>query len=65
MLRLTELFRVLKAYYSKSEPFSFQIPFTRQQLSSITALRLETVIRTVKKMEKNKMVRIINGKIFY
>lgn len=65
MLRLTELFRVLKEYYSKYEPFSYQIPFTRQQLSSITALRLETVIRTVKKMEKNNMVQIINGKIFY
>jgi CRP-like cAMP-binding protein len=64
-LRIQELFNVLKEYHVAHGVFSYQIPFTRQQISSITALRLETVIRTVKKMEKNNIVKIKNGKIFY
>jgi CRP-like cAMP-binding protein len=33
------------------------VPFTRQQLADMTGLRVETVIRTIKMMEKN-------GKLF-
>jgi len=65
MLRIRELFTILKEFHSVKGVFSYQIPFTRQQLSSLAALRLETVIRTVKKMEKDNIVQIRNGKIFY
>jgi CRP-like cAMP-binding protein len=65
MLRIKELFTILKELHSVKGAFSYQIPFTRQQLSSLAALRLETVIRTVKKMEKDNLVEIRNGKIFY
>ncbi|MET3037671.1 Crp/Fnr family transcriptional regulator [Chryseobacterium sp. NRRL B-14859] len=65
MLRVKELFKTLKEYSLKNGFFSYQIPFTRQQLSSITSLRPETVIRVVKKMEKDNIVQIRNGKIFF
>ena len=44
---------------------TFQVPYTRQQIANLTGLRVETVIRTVKKMETEKMVKIEGRKIFY
>lgn len=40
------------------EPFSFKITLTRQQMASFTGLCVETTIRTLKTMEKNKIVKI-------
>lgn len=40
------------------------INFTRKELSHMTGLRIETVIRTIKKMEKDGKLEIVNGKIF-
>ena len=53
-----------KSFTDKTEKFSYEIPLTRQQLASLTALRVETVIRTVKKLEKDGALKIINRKIF-
>jgi CRP/FNR family transcriptional regulator, cyclic AMP receptor protein len=39
------------------------IPFTRQQLADMSGLRVETVIRTVKKMEKEKKLTLEGHKI--
>ncbi|UQB69387.1 Crp/Fnr family transcriptional regulator [Epilithonimonas zeae] len=47
------------------EPYSFQIPLTRQQMASFTGLCVETTIRTLKVMEKNKIVKIKNHKVLY
>ncbi|MDY0933329.1 Crp/Fnr family transcriptional regulator [Chryseobacterium sp. CFBP8996] len=43
----------------------FQVPYTRQQIANMTGLRVETVIRTVKKMENENMVKIEGRKILY
>jgi len=55
----------LKSYHENKNSYSFQVPLTRQQLASLTGLRVETVIRTIKNMEKNKIVKIENRKILY
>ncbi|WP_312822790.1 Crp/Fnr family transcriptional regulator [Epilithonimonas sp.] len=47
------------------EPYSFQVPLTRQQMASFTGLCVETTIRTLKVMEKNKIVKIKNHKVLY
>ncbi len=39
------------------------IPFTRQQLADMSGLRVETVIRTVKKMEEEGKLKIVGHKI--
>ncbi len=39
------------------------IHLTRKELSNMTGLRIETIIRTVKKMEKEGKLEIISGKI--
>lgn len=55
----------LKSYHDDKAPYSFQVPLTRQQLASLTGLRVETVIRVIKNMEKNNVLKIKNRKIYY
>lgn len=41
------------------------IPYTRQQIADFTGLRVETVIRTLCKMNQDGKVKIIDHKLFY
>ena len=41
------------------------IPFTRQEIANFTGLRVETVIRTIKRMEEAAIVEIKNRKIYF
>ncbi|CEJ70153.1 Crp/Fnr family transcriptional regulator [Chryseobacterium oranimense] len=63
--RLKGVMSYLKSFHSSSDIFSFEIPLTRQQLASLTGLRVETVIRTIKNMEKENVLKIKNRKILY
>lgn len=45
--------------------FTYTVPFTRQQIADMSGLRVETVIRTVKKMETDGKVKIIGRKISF
>jgi CRP/FNR family cyclic AMP-dependent transcriptional regulator len=56
---------LLKHFKSKSTPAPHKIiiPYTRQQLADMTGLRVETVIRAVKKMEKEKKLALEGHKI--
>lgn len=63
--RLIGVMSYLKSGQEKQDPFSFRIPLTRQQLANLTGICVETAIRTIKNMEKNKIVRIKNRKIFF
>jgi CRP-like cAMP-binding protein len=65
VLKLKQLLDYLKSYYDDKSPYSFQVPMTRQQLASLTGLRVETVIRAIKSMEKDKILKIENRKIMY
>ena len=65
LAKLNILMTHIKNYFGFTEKYSYPIPYTRQQLASLTGLRIETVIRTIKKMERNKMVKIDSGKIYY
>src|SRR5688572_4573467 len=59
------LLTVLKYFKSKlvNQKEKVLIPFTRQQLADMTGLRVETVIRAVKKMEKEKKLVLEGHKI--
>ncbi|WP_223607896.1 Crp/Fnr family transcriptional regulator [Chryseobacterium sp. OSA05B] len=65
MLKLKQLMDYLKSYQENKSPYSFEIPLTRQQLASLTGLRVETVIRAIKTMEKEEILRIEKRKILY
>ena len=55
---------LLKYYKSKNSTGpKVLIPYTRQQLADMSGLRVETVIRTVKKMEKDKKLTLDGHKI--
>lgn len=41
------------------------VPFTRQEIADFTGLRVETVIREVKKMEQEKKLEIKDHKIYF
>lgn len=62
---LVELMDRMKDGYPIREKFSFEVPHTRKQLAALTGLSVETIIREIKKMEKNEILVIRNGKIFY
>ncbi|MEN2413990.1 Crp/Fnr family transcriptional regulator [Flavobacterium mesophilum] len=63
--------RVLKlidhgiAYFKfKKDSNGYLINFTRQQIGDLTGLRVETVIRTIKTLEKKGELKIINRKVY-
>lgn len=63
--RLTGLLDYLKSYHDDSCGSCFHIELTRQQIANLVGLRVETVIRTLKKMEKEGNITIENRKIVY
>lgn len=63
--KLKVLMDHLKGTQDENTAFSFQIPLTRQQMASLTGMRVETTIRALKMMEKENIVKIKNRKIFY
>lgn len=62
--KLNLILNHVKSHFGFNDKFSFHVPYTRQQLASITGMRIETVIRTIKKMEKQNMLKIDGTKIF-
>lgn len=63
--RLKEVLEIMKQEQENKEPFTYEVPMTRQQLASLTGLCVETTIRAIKKMEREKILRITNRKILY
>lgn len=50
---------------SDTERHTYRVPYTRKEIAFLTGLRIETVIRTFKKMESEQLIKIIKGKIYY
>ncbi|GGD83528.1 Crp/Fnr family transcriptional regulator [Planktosalinus lacus] len=63
--RILRILDYLKKYvHHLDTPFSFQVDITRQQIADLTGLRVETVIRATKSLEKKGELKIINRKLF-
>lgn len=64
----TQILEYLISYYQETgEHFCVnchQLLLTRQQLANMTGMRVETVIRTIKLMEKNDKLVVAKGKVF-
>ena len=60
--RILTLLHHLKG--STKSDSSFEVQLTRQQISDLTGLRVETVIRAIKKLEKSEALSIIDRKVF-
>jgi len=63
--RLHGLMEYLKSFQDCDDSFSFPVELTRQQIADLTGLRVETVIRTLKKMETNNLLQIKDRRILY
>jgi CRP/FNR family transcriptional regulator, cyclic AMP receptor protein len=64
--RLTTVIKYFKSKFLKpNQKEKIIIPFTRQQLADMTGLRVETVIRAIKKMEKDGKLSLQGHKIVY
>ena len=63
--RILGLFNYLRSYTDCEDQHSFNVKLTRQQIADLTGLRVETIIRTIKKMENENLVKIKDRKIYY
>jgi CRP-like cAMP-binding protein len=63
--RLIGFLDYLKSYHDDSCGNCFHVELTRQQIANLLGLRVETVIRALKKMEKQGNITLENRKIIY
>lgn len=63
IISLLKHFKAKKA--NERDSAKVRIPYTRQQIADMTGLRVETVIRTVKKMEKDGKLVLEGHKIVF
>lgn len=61
--RILSLLKHFKAKHAEAATAKIIIPYTRQQLADMTGLRVETVIRAVKKMERDRKLSLEGHKI--
>jgi CRP-like cAMP-binding protein len=55
-------------YYKKKSSKSAEkihIPYTRKELANLTGLRIETVIRTLRKLKEAEKLDIVNHKVYF
>ncbi len=64
-IRLKGLLDYLKSFQENDCEHCFSVELTRQQIANLVGLRVETVIRAVKKMEKEGKIKIQDRKILY
>lgn len=54
----------VKFFKLKKEKDGFRIRLTRQQMADLTGLRVETVIRALKSLEKKNLIKIVDRKVY-
>lgn len=63
---ISTLFSYLKKeVYEETIPFNLKIDLTRKNIAGLVGLSVESTIRTIKKMESNRKLKIVNQKIYY
>ena len=63
--RILTILKYLKSKMNSEQTEKIIMPYTRQQLADMTSLRVETVIRTIKRMEKEGKVEMEGHKILF
>lgn len=64
-VRLKDLLTCLRSFHDEDCEHCFPIELTRQQIANLVGLRVETMIRALKKMEQEGKIKIENRKILY
>jgi CRP-like cAMP-binding protein len=63
--RITTLLRLLKKESGCAIDTQYRLTFSRQQIADMIGLRVETVIRAIKRLEEKGNVIITHGKVYY
>lgn len=63
--RITTLLNLLKRESGCAEHELYRLNLSRQQIADMIGLRVETVIRTIKRLEEKGFVSIEHGKVYY
>ncbi|BFO67333.1 Crp/Fnr family transcriptional regulator [Chryseobacterium sp. KCF3-3] len=58
VLKIKSLLDYYKENSLKQSSYLYQVPLTRQQIANLTGLRVETVIRTIKKMAADDILKL-------
>lgn len=61
--RIIKLIDYFKEIVGMKPEDKYRVSLTRQQIADLTGLRVETVIRAIKSLEKKEALRIVSGKI--
>lgn len=63
--KIRYLIEYFKECAHQHDRYSYMVPLTRQQIANLTGLRVETVIRAIKKMEEEDLLRLDGRHIMY
>jgi CRP/FNR family cyclic AMP-dependent transcriptional regulator len=63
--RIITILKYLKSKMNPEKTEKIIMPYTRQQLADMTSLRVETVIRAIKKMEREGKIKLQGHKILF
>ena len=61
--RVLSIFKILKDNYGIPGSENYKVDLSRQQIADMIGFRIETVIRTIKRLEKKDIFKIQKGKI--
>lgn len=62
--RILTMLQILKKNSGSSENKKYKVEQSRQMIAAMTGLRVETVIRTIKKLESKGVIKVFKGKVF-
>jgi CRP-like cAMP-binding protein len=62
--KIQKLLDYIKNYFGYTELYSFRVPYTRLQIAHLSGMRVETIIRVIKKMHNLELLKINGGKIY-
>ncbi len=54
----------MKKYFRREDPYELMVPYNRAHIALLLGLRVETVIRHLKKLEKMQHIMLKESKIY-
>ncbi len=62
--RIISILNILKKNYCNKNGEPYKVDLSRQQIADMSGLRVETVIRTIRKLQEKNIIKIEKGKIY-
>lgn len=62
--RIFSILKILKKNNKSLKDEAYKVEFSRQQIADMIGLRVETVIRSIRKLKEKELIKIQKGKIY-